>query len=63
MTSVLIRIGLRYGAAYLVARGFLTDEAGAMMANDPDVEILIGICMGAAAEAWYALARRFGWAK
>lgn len=63
MTSVLIRIALRYGAAYLVARGLLTDEAGATIATDPDVQMMIGVGMGSVAEGWYYLARRFGWSK
>lgn len=63
MTSVLIRIGLRYGAAYLVARGLLSPEDGATLATDPDVQMLVGAAMGAAAEGWYYLARRFGWSK
>ncbi len=61
MTSVLIRIALRYGAAYLVARGLLTDDAGAMLAGDPDVEMAIGVAVGAVAEVWWLLARRMGW--
>lgn len=63
MTSVIIRIGLRYGAAYLVARGLLSPDDGASLATDPDVQMLIGTAMGAAAEGWYWAARRFGWSK
>lgn len=63
MTAVLIRIGLRYGAAVLVARGFLTDDAGSSLATDPDIQLALGVALGAAAEGWYFLARRFGWSK
>ncbi len=63
MTSVLIRIGLRYGAAFLVARGFLSADDGATLATDPDVQMVIGTALGALAEGWYFLARKFGWSK
>ena len=63
MTSVIIRIGLRYGAAFLVARGLLAPDDAATLATDPDVQLLIGTGLGAVAEAWYFLARKFGWSK
>ncbi|KQZ81864.1 hypothetical protein ASD64_08880 [Mesorhizobium sp. Root157] len=63
MASVIIRIGLRYGAAYLVARGLLSPDDGATLATDHDVQMLLGTAMGAVAEGWYYLARRFGWSK
>ena len=62
MISVIIRIGLRYGAAYLVARGLLSPDDGATLATDPDVQMALGVAMGAAAEGWMMLAKRFGWA-
>lgn len=61
MTSVIVRIGLRYGAAYLVARGLLSPDDGATLATDPDVQLAVGAAMGAAAEGWWMLARKFGW--
>lgn len=67
MTSVIIRIALRYVAAALVARGLLTPEDGTMLASDPELASLIdvglGVGLGAVAEAWYLLARKLGWAK
>jgi hypothetical protein len=61
MTAVIIRIALRYGAAYLVARGFLSADDGATLATDPDVQMLVGAGLGAVAEGWWMLARKFGW--
>ncbi len=67
MSSVIIRIALRYLAAALVARGLLPTEVSDMLTYDPDFsDILIagaGVGIGALAEFWYYLARRFGWAK
>lgn len=67
MTGVIIRILLRYAAATLVARGLLTPDDGSVFAADPDLAMMIetglGFAMGAAAEGWYYLARRFGWSK
>lgn len=54
---------LRYGAAFLVARGFLSADDGATLATDPDVQMVIGTALGALAEGWYFLARKFGWSK
>ena len=65
--SVIVRIALRYVAAALIAKGVFTSEAGDMFAADPDiaqvVEVGLGLAFSALAEAWYYLARRFGWAK
>jgi len=67
MTAVLIRIALRYGAGALVLKGLLAPEVGVELADDPDVQMAIqvaaGFVAGIASEAWYFLARRFGWAK
>lgn len=64
MTGVIIRILLRYIAAALIAHGYLSADS-ADFASDPDivefVEIALGGAVGAATEAWYYLARRFGW--
>lgn len=67
MVSVIIRILLRYVAAALVAKGLLSPGLGEYITDDPEVaalvEIAAGVAAGAAAELWYTLARRFGWAK
>lgn len=63
MTSVIVRIGLRYGAGYLVLHGLLSAEDGATLSTDPDVQMLVGAAIGAATEGWYLLARKFGWSK
>jgi hypothetical protein len=67
MTSVIIRIALRYLAAALVAKGAFSPEIGDLLSNDPDMSIMVEIAAGAvvgrAAEAWYYLANRFGWAR
>ncbi|KSV70771.1 MULTISPECIES: hypothetical protein [unclassified Ensifer] len=67
MSAVVIRILLRYGAGLLVAKGLLAPEAGLVLADDPDVQMLmevgIGLCAGILSECWYVLARRLGWAK
>lgn len=61
----LIRIVLRYGAGFLVARGMLGESDGNMLAADPEVaasiETGIGLAIVLVSEAWYWLARRFGW--
>lgn len=66
MTGVLIRIALRYSAGFLVARGLLSPEDGSVFAVDPDLakmlEIGIGLAIGALTEAYYAFAKRWGWA-
>ena len=63
--GAIIRIGLRYGAGFLVARGLLGESDGNMLASDPEVAALIetgvGLALGAVSEAWYYLAKRFGW--
>jgi hypothetical protein len=65
--SAFVRIALRYLAAYLVARGLLTEGDGSMLSSDPDLAMLletgVGFASGAIAEGWYMLARKFGWAK
>lgn len=65
--SALIRIGLRYLAAVLVARGLLLESDANMLANDPEmaamIEAAIGAAIGAITEGWYMLARKYGWNK
>lgn len=67
MTAVIIRIALRYAAGALVAKGFVSIEDGNMITSDPELaqmlEIGAGMALGVASEAWYAIARRFGWSK
>jgi len=67
MTPVIIRILLRYGSGFLAAKGLLAPEVGVELAEDPDINMLLqvlsGIVAGAAAEGFYYLARKFGWAK
>ncbi len=64
--TVFIRIGLRYVAALLVARGLLDPEVGMAVGNDPDIlaalQILAGALAALVAEGWYWLAKRLGWA-
>lgn len=63
--AIAIRILLRYVAAALVAKGFLSPGLGDQIAVDPDIASLIEIVAGglamAAAELWYFVAKRFGW--
>jgi hypothetical protein len=65
MTSVIIRILLRYAAALLVAKGLLSPDVGDVVSNDPDlvavIEVAAGMIIGVAAECWYFLARNYGW--
>lgn len=67
MTSVFIRIALRYGAGILVARGLLGSGDAAAFSADPDIQMAIeaglGLAAAAISEGWYWLAHRFGWAK
>jgi len=60
-----VRIGLRYLAAYLVAKGLLPNDVADLLSSDPDlaigVEALIGLLLGGLVEGWYVLARRLGW--
>jgi hypothetical protein len=66
MSSVAIRIALRYIAAFLVAKGVLSPDI-TEFSSDPDliagVQVALGAVLGLAAEGWYYLAHRFGWAK
>lgn len=64
MSSVIIRIGLRYFAAALVSYGVLSEDS---FSYDPDVTQMVQVGLGAAtaaaAEGWYWLAHKFGWSK
>lgn len=63
--GVLIRIILRYLAAFLVAKGIFAPDIGNLFASDPEIlaaaQLAMGAVSAAAAEAYYYLARRFGW--
>lgn len=65
--SPYMRIGLRYLAAYLVAKGLFDPELAKLIVADPELAMLVQTALGAAiaatAEGWYALAQRYGWAK
>jgi len=65
--SPAIRILLRYAAGILVSKGILAPELGTQLLADPEVMMAVqvgaGLLIGAAAEAWYALAHKFGWSK
>lgn len=67
MLSVVIRIGLRYGAGVLVARGLIGSDDASAFSTDPDIQMALetgaGLALSAAAEGWYWLAHRFGWSK
>jgi hypothetical protein len=66
MTGVIVRILLRYGAGFLVAKGLLSPEDGSTFAVDPDLarflEMGIGASIGAVTEAYYFFAKKWGWA-
>lgn len=65
MTGILIRIGLRYAAGILVARGLLGSDDAASFSADPDIQMALetgaGLAIASATEWWHWLARRFGW--
>ncbi|TJW49576.1 MAG: hypothetical protein E5X65_32815 [Mesorhizobium sp.] len=65
MTSLIIRIALRYCAGVLVARGLLGADDAASFSADPDIQMVLetglGLAIGAAVEGWHWLARKFGW--
>lgn len=64
MTAVLIRIGLRWLAGALVTYGWLAPDDVGIIADPELVSYLsmgVGMALGAVAEGWYYVARRFGW--
>lgn len=67
MSTVIIRIGLRYLAMLLISKGIFSPELGNTIVADPDVlaavQVGVGTAIAAATEAWYWAARKFGWAK
>lgn len=64
--AVFARILLRYLSGFLVFKGLFSPEMGGMLAADPDVlmwaQLGLGLLAGFAAELWYKLAKKFGWA-
>lgn len=64
MTAVLIRIGLRWLAGGLVTAGWLAPDDVGLLADPELISYLAmgaGVVLGTVAEAWYYVARRFGW--
>jgi hypothetical protein len=65
MIAIFIRIGLRYGAGVLVARGLLGADDAAAFSSDPDIqaalEVGAGLAIASTTEAWHWLARKSGW--
>lgn len=63
--DVAIRIGLRYLAGFLVAKGFLMPDLGDALQKDPEilaaVQVAAGLAVGAISEGWYWLAKKLGW--
>lgn len=73
MSAAVSRIILRYLAGALVAYGMIEADLGKTLAADKDVYGLLlvgvdfaiatfpGLVVGAVSEAWYAMAKKFGW--
>ena len=73
MSAAVARIILRYAAGALVAYGMIEADLGKTLASDKDVYGLLlvgvdfaiatlpGLVVGAVSEAWYAMAKKFGW--
>ena len=65
MTSVIIRILLRYVAGILVTRGLIGSDDASAFSTDPDIQMVLetglGLAIASATEAWHWLARRFNW--
>lgn len=63
--AVLARILLRYLAGFLVFKGLFAPDMGNVLATDPDIlawtQLGLGFAASGVAEAWYWLARKFGW--
>ena len=63
MTGPLLRIFLRILAGVLIGKG-APEDIGTIL-TDPEfislVEVWIGVGLLAITEAWYAMAKRFGW--
>lgn len=59
--AALARIILRYGAGFLIAKGFLDKGTGDMLAVDPDIQLALAAGLMILSEGWYWLAKRMGW--
>jgi len=59
MTGALARIVLRYLSGALVSYGVLA--SGTDLSLDPDLVLVLGVTLGAVAEAAYAIAKKRGW--
>ena len=59
MIGPISRIFARWIASALVTYGVIAPEYGAAL--DADVATILGLAIGAATEASYMLAKRFGW--
>lgn len=63
MTSQVVRIALRYLAMFLAAKGYFSPEDGNMLADDPDlamvIEIGAGFAIGVLTEWWFWLAEKW----
>ena len=59
MKSALARILLRYISGALVSYGVLAN--GTDLSLNPDMVLVLGVALGAVAEAFYALAKKRGW--
>ena len=64
--AIAARLILRYAAGFFVAKGLLAPDVGPELANDVDlqamIEVGIGLILTAAAEVWFYVAKRMGWA-
>ena len=67
MIGPISRIVLRYVAGALIAHGVVDMATGTEVANNADVlelvQLGVGAAIGIGTELWYALAKRYGWAK
>ena len=65
MSGPLARILIRYVSAFLIAKGFFDGETVRLLSEDPELaailEIAIGAALGAASEAFYFIAKKYGW--
>lgn len=60
LIPVIVRIVLRYASGALVAYGVIPQEAGAELAVDPDIALIVGAALGAVVEGFYAVAKMRG---
>lgn len=61
MSAVFIRIALRYVCGYLVIKNILPQDIADVIANDPDLAMVIGLAVALVVETAYGLAKRWGW--